>query len=51
MPDTIILYQLPLLESFPRRPELIEEIRRTVIHEVAHYLGMDEDQIEELGYG
>jgi predicted Zn-dependent protease with MMP-like domain len=51
LPDQIILYQVPLLESFPRRPELIEEIRRTVVHEVAHYLGMDEDEIEELGYG
>jgi predicted Zn-dependent protease with MMP-like domain len=51
LPDQIILYQVPLEESFPRREELIEEIRRTVIHEVAHYLGMEEDQIDELGYG
>lgn len=51
LPDRIILYQVPLEESFSRTEELIEEIRRTVVHEVAHYLGMDEDRIGELGYG
>jgi len=51
LPDRIVLYQVPLEESFPRTDELIEEIRRTVIHEVAHYLGMEEDEIDELGYG
>jgi predicted Zn-dependent protease with MMP-like domain len=51
LPDRIVLYQVPLEESFARREELIDEIRRTVIHEIAHYLGMDEDQIDELGYG
>ena len=51
LPDRIVLYQGPLEEDFSRRQDLIEEIRRTVVHEVAHYLGMDEDQIEELGYG
>lgn len=51
LPDRIVLYQVPLEESFSRTEELIEEIRRTVVHEVAHYLGMDEDRIEELGYG
>jgi predicted Zn-dependent protease with MMP-like domain len=51
LPDRIVLYQTPLEEDFPRRADLVEEIRRTVIHEVAHYLGMEEDQIDELGYG
>ncbi|MGH3113763.1 MAG: metallopeptidase family protein [Gaiellaceae bacterium] len=51
LPDRIVIYQRPLEESFDRADELVEEIRRTVIHEVAHYLGMEEDQIEELGYG
>ncbi|MFN2432260.1 MAG: metallopeptidase family protein [Gemmatimonadota bacterium] len=51
LPDRIVIYQRPLEESFDRADELVEEIRRTVIHEVAHYLGMDEDQIDELGYG
>jgi predicted Zn-dependent protease with MMP-like domain len=29
----------------------VEEVRRTVLHEIGHYFGMDEDQLEELGYG
>jgi predicted Zn-dependent protease with MMP-like domain len=51
LPDRIIIYQVPLEESFDRTEDLIDEIRRTVLHEVAHYLGMDEDEIDELGYG
>jgi predicted Zn-dependent protease with MMP-like domain len=51
LPDRIILYQTPLEDTFPRRDELVAEIRRTVIHEVAHYLGMEEDEIDDLGYG
>jgi predicted Zn-dependent protease with MMP-like domain len=51
LPDRIIIYQLPLEDSFDSAEDLVAEIRRTVIHEVAHYLGMDEDEIDELGYG
>ncbi len=51
LPDRIILYQVPLEESCERPADLLDEIRRTVIHEVAHYLGMDEDEIDGLGYG
>jgi predicted Zn-dependent protease with MMP-like domain len=32
------------------RTETIEEIRRTVVHEIAHYFGMDEEQVDEMGY-
>ena len=51
LPDRIVIYQRPLEESFPHTGDLIDEIRRTVVHEVAHYLGMDEDAIDDLGYG
>lgn len=51
LPDRIVIYQAPLEDNFDRADDLVAEIRRTVIHEVAHYLGMDEDEIEELGYG
>ncbi len=34
-----------------RRSELREQIRITILHELAHYVGFDEDQLEELGYG
>jgi predicted Zn-dependent protease with MMP-like domain len=49
-PDTISIYRLPLEESFPDPAELQEEIRITVLHELAHYFGLDEDRIAELGY-
>jgi predicted Zn-dependent protease with MMP-like domain len=49
-PDTISIYRLPLEESFPDPGELQEEIRITVLHELGHYFGLDEDQIAALGY-
>ena len=50
LPDTISIYRLPLEESYPNPSELREEIRITVLHELAHYFGLDEEQIAALGY-
>jgi predicted Zn-dependent protease with MMP-like domain len=50
LPDKISIYRIPLEESFPDPEELEEEIRITVLHELAHYFGIDEDRIAELGY-
>jgi predicted Zn-dependent protease with MMP-like domain len=50
LPDKISIYRIPLEESFPDPEELREEIRITVLHELAHYFGFDEDRIAELGY-
>jgi predicted Zn-dependent protease with MMP-like domain len=50
LPDKITLFSEPLLSDFPDREELREQIRLTVIHEIGHYFGMDEDEIEKLGY-
>lgn len=50
LPDRITIYRLPLEESFPDPEELEREIRITVLHELAHHLGIDEDRLEELGY-
>ena len=50
LPDRITIYRLPLEESFPDPAELECEIRVTVLHELAHYFGIDEDRLEELGY-
>ena len=49
-PDTISIYRIPLEESFADPDELREEIRITVLHELAHYFGLDEDRLAELGY-
>ena len=51
LPDTISIYRIPLEESFPDPSELRDEIRITVLHELGHYFGLDEDAIAELGYG
>ena len=50
LPDKITIFAESLLEDFPDPDELREEIRLTVLHEIAHYFGMDEEEIEDLGY-
>ena len=50
MPAKISIYRRPLEEDFPDPAELEAEIRVTVLHELAHYFGMDEDRIAGLGY-
>jgi len=50
LPAKISIYRLPLEESFPDPRELEEEIRITVLHELGHYFGIDEERLEELGY-
>jgi predicted Zn-dependent protease with MMP-like domain len=49
-PDTIFLFQRPLEEMCRTLEELEEEIEITVVHEVAHFLGIGEDRLAELGY-
>jgi predicted Zn-dependent protease with MMP-like domain len=50
MPAKITIYRVPLEESFADPAELEKEIRITVLHELAHYFGMDEERLDELGY-
>jgi predicted Zn-dependent protease with MMP-like domain len=50
LPDRIRIFRLPLEETFDDPAELEEEIRITVLHELAHYFGIDEDRLAELGY-
>jgi predicted Zn-dependent protease with MMP-like domain len=51
LPDKITIFRRPLVEEFGHDPrELEREIRITVLHELAHYFGIDEDRLTELGY-
>jgi predicted Zn-dependent protease with MMP-like domain len=50
MPAKISVYRRPLVEDFDDPAELEEQIRVTVLHELGHYFGMDEDRIADLGY-
>jgi predicted Zn-dependent protease with MMP-like domain len=49
-PDTIFIFQNPLEQMCHTREELEREIEITVVHEVAHFLGIEEDRLVELGY-
>jgi predicted Zn-dependent protease with MMP-like domain len=52
MPARIAIYRRPLEEDFGDDPARLEaEIRITVLHELAHYFGIEEDRLDELGYG
>src|SRR5258706_4206442 len=48
-PNRIPLFRLPLEEDFADPAELAEEVRITVIHELAHHLGIDDGRLDELG--
>ncbi|HEX2128736.1 MAG TPA: metallopeptidase family protein [Solirubrobacterales bacterium] len=50
MPDKVTIYRIPLEADFPNPEELRRQIRITVLHEVGHYFGMDEDRLGRLGY-
>lgn len=50
LPDRIAIYRLPLEDEFDDPLELQREIRITVLHELGHYFGLDEDRLAELGY-
>jgi predicted Zn-dependent protease with MMP-like domain len=47
-PNKITLFQEPLEEAFPNPAELAAEVRRTVLHELAHHAGFDEDRLHSL---
>ena len=51
LPPTIALYMHPLIDDCDSEAELVDQIRITVLHELGHHLGMDEDQLDALGYG
>jgi predicted Zn-dependent protease with MMP-like domain len=51
LPDKIAIYRLPLEDEFGGDPAVLEEeIRITVLHEVAHHFGIGEDRLEDLGW-
>jgi predicted Zn-dependent protease with MMP-like domain len=51
MPAKVTIYRRPLEEDFGDDPDELErEIRITVLHELAHYFGIDEERLDQLGY-
>ncbi|MGI8949172.1 MAG: metallopeptidase family protein [Ornithinimicrobium sp.] len=51
LPDRITLYRGPLSRMCESREELLEEIAVTVVHEIAHHFGIEDDRLHELGWG
>jgi predicted Zn-dependent protease with MMP-like domain len=50
LPAKVVVYRRPLEAAFPDPDELERQITVTVLHELAHYFGIDEERIAELGY-
>lgn len=50
LPARVTLFYEPLLEDFDDEAELIHEIQTTVLHEIGHHFGLDEDRLAELGF-
>lgn len=49
-PDRIWVFQRPIEELCSTEDEIREEVRLTVMHEIAHFFGMDDDYLDEIGY-
>jgi predicted Zn-dependent protease with MMP-like domain len=50
LPDRIQIFRYPILAICDTSEQVIEEIRITVVHEIAHHFGIDDDRLRELGY-
>ncbi len=50
LPDRIVIFRDAILELCQDEDEVVEEVRITVWHEVAHYFGIDDDHLDEIGY-
>lgn len=50
LPDRITIFRMPILRCCETADEVVEEVRITVIHEVAHHFGIDDDRLHELGW-
>lgn len=50
LPDQITIFRAPLLAWAETEDEVVEEVRITVLHEIGHFFGLDEDRLDKLGY-
>ena len=51
LPDTITIYREALLDYCDTEQQLVDEVAITVVHEIAHHFGIDEERLHELGWG
>jgi predicted Zn-dependent protease with MMP-like domain len=50
LPDTITIYRDALLDACDSDDQVVDEVAITVIHEIAHHFGIDDDRLHELGW-
>ncbi len=50
MPDRITIYRRPILQRCRTEEEVVDQVRITVVHEIAHHFGIDDDRLDELGW-
>ncbi len=50
MPDRIFVYRNPILAMCETEEDVVREVRITVVHEIAHFFGIEDDRLHELGY-
>ncbi len=50
MPDRVTIFRLPICEMCDTEDEVVEQVRITVVHELAHHYGIDDDRLHELGW-
>lgn len=51
MPDKITIFQRPIEQMCSSHDEIVDQVRKTVVHEVAHHFGIGEETLRELGWG
>jgi predicted Zn-dependent protease with MMP-like domain len=50
LPDRILIYRNPILRICDSEEDVVEEVAITVVHEIAHHFGIDDDRLHELGW-
>ena len=51
LPDRITIYRVPTCAMCDTEDDVVDEVQITVVHEIAHHFGIDDDRLHELGYG
>jgi predicted Zn-dependent protease with MMP-like domain len=51
LPDRIVIYRNPILAICDSDDDVVDEVSVTVVHEIAHHFGIDDDRLHELGWG
>ena len=50
LPDRIVIYRRAILEICDTEQDVVDEVRTTVVHEIGHHFGIDDDRLHELGW-